>query len=325
MAHRRVRGGFVRSTAVFTAASLVAASAAALDKQGSAHGGAVEGSDSGFGFSGSVGLGVSLYNPTYAARPDNTGLALMRYTVHADVDLIGRRLSIPIDINMFSDRLRSGAEKLLPTEFDFITGLTSTWKLGPGAIEFGTRVETDQPIDRGTYSQTYVDARTRYLFALAPLIDGLDRTLGGGDIAGAATLGVFAVNPTYAARPDNSGNALLRYALRTEVSFFDHHAAFSVDATMFTDRETNAVRPTELDLTPAIIARFEPWQAQIAYERDMPLDKLGTNPGYVQHFVFLLAEWAFDAFPDEAPANEPAEAPEAKTAALPAKDAAQRP
>ena len=45
-----------------------------------------------------------LYNPTYAARPDNTGLALMRYAGHRDVDLIGSRLSIPIDINTFTDR-----------------------------------------------------------------------------------------------------------------------------------------------------------------------------------------------------------------------------
>jgi hypothetical protein len=302
----------------------LAAPAAALDKQGSAHGGAVTGADSGFGFSGSVGLGVSFYNPTYAARPDNTGKALMRYTMHADVDLIGRRLSIPLDVNMFSDRERSGALKLVPTELDFITGLTSTWALGPGAIEFGARVETDQPLDRGTYNQTYVDARTRYLFALADHIDGLEKSLGGGDITGAATLGVFAYNPSYAARPDNSGNALLRYALRSEVSFWNHHAAFSVDATMFTDRETNGVQPTELDLTPALIARFEPWQLQVAYERDMPLDNRGTDPGYTQSFAFVLAEWAFDATPEAEVASEPAEKP-AVDASEPAKGDAEKP
>ena len=48
---------------------------------------------------------MSLYNPTYAARPDNTGLALFRYAAHFDFDLIGRRLSIPLDLNMFTDRL----------------------------------------------------------------------------------------------------------------------------------------------------------------------------------------------------------------------------
>jgi hypothetical protein len=306
------------------AASLLAAPAAALDKQGSAHGGAVTGNDSGFGFSGSVGLGVSFYNPTYAARPDNTGKALMRYTVHADVDLIGRRLSIPLDINMFSDRERSGALKLAPTEIDFIGGLTSTWELGPGAIEFGARVETDRPVDRGTYNQTYVDARTRYLFALGGLIDGLSQSLGGGDITGAATLGVFAVNPTYAARPDNSGLALLRYAVRSEVSFWNHHAAVSFDATMFTDRETNGVQPTELDFTPALIARFEPWQLQVAYERDMPLDGRGNIPGYTQSFAYVLAEWAFDATPPAEPAAEPRENREDGTKA-PAKDDAQGP
>lgn len=288
------------------AASLSAAPAAALDKQGSAHGGAVEGAKSGFGISGSVGLGTAFYNPTYAARPDNTGKALMRYTVHADVDLIGRRLSIPLDVNVFSDRERSGGLKLAPTEIDFIGGVTSTWELGPGAIEFGARVETDRPVDRGTFHQTYADARTRYLFALAGLIDGLERSLGGGDITGAATLGVFAINPTYAARPDNSGNALLRYAFRTEISFWNRHAAIAFDATMFTDRRTNGVQPTELDFTPALIVRFAPYQVQVAYERDMPLDGRGDIPGYTQSFAYLLAEWAFDAAPHE---EEPEKAP----------------
>ena len=89
--------------------SLAAAPARALDKQGSAHGGGIEGPTSGFDFSGSASLGVSLYNPTYAARPDNTGLALFRYAGHFDFDLIGRRLSIPLDINMFTDRRRSAS------------------------------------------------------------------------------------------------------------------------------------------------------------------------------------------------------------------------
>ena len=135
-----MRHGLVASLVCAAAVLAAARSARALDKQGSAHGGGIEGPTEGFDLSGSASLGVSLYNPTYAARPDNTGLALFRYAGHADVDLIGRRLSIPIDINMFTDRLAHGfARKFVPSELDVIAGVTTTWRLGPGALEAGAR------------------------------------------------------------------------------------------------------------------------------------------------------------------------------------------
>lgn len=225
-------------SAVLACSSMVP-NARALDKQGSAHGGDVGGADTGFGVSGSAGIGVSVYNPSYAARPDNTGHALMRYLAHADVDLVGQRLSIPIDLNVFSDRDRKGALMFGPTELDTIGGLTSTWQLGKGALW----------------------------------------------------------NPTYAARPDNSGNALFRYALHGEVSFLDSHAGIALDGTTFTDRQTKAVRPSELDLTPELVGRWDPFELHLAYERDMPLDELGATPGYVQSFVYALAVWSFDFRP----------------------------
>src|SRR5262245_47910174 len=171
----------------------------ALDKQGSAHGGAVAGATQGVSASGSLMTGVALYNESYAARPDNSGLVLMRYAAHGDLDLIGQRLSIPVDINLFSDRLRGGGAKLAPSEIDLIAGLTSTWAFRGGAIEIGSRVEHDRGTDRSPASQTYADLRTRYLFALDD------------QLRGAATLGWFAYNPSYFARPDNSGKALFRY------------------------------------------------------------------------------------------------------------------
>ena len=57
-----------------------------------------------------------------------------------------------------------------------------------------------------------------------------------GDIAGWFTLGWFAYNPTYAARPDNSGLALFRYGAHWELGVLDSHLAFGADVTMFTDR-----------------------------------------------------------------------------------------
>src|SRR6266487_3987662 len=93
--------------------------ASALDKQGSAHGGSIdEGPQDEFDVGGSASLGTSIYNRTYAARPDNTGLTLFRYAGHVDIDLLGRKLSIPLDVNMFTDRERSGLGIFAPTELD---------------------------------------------------------------------------------------------------------------------------------------------------------------------------------------------------------------
>jgi hypothetical protein len=266
----------------------------------------VSGAEAGFDVSGTASLGASLYNPTYAARPDNTGHALFRYAGHADVDLIGHRLSIPLDVNLFTDRDRSGAAKLVPSEVDLIGGVTTTWPLGPGAFEFGMRAETDRNVDRGNYSQTYVDARARYLYSLGEEFPAAARALHG-NVTGTATLGAFAVNPTYAARPDNSGLALLRYALHGEVSFLESHVAFGLDGTMFTDRRRHPITPSELDVTPELVGRLEPFEVHLAYERDMPIDEPAAlsvpNAPHTQHFVYMLASWAFDAFPapDEAP------------------------
>lgn len=263
--------------------------AAALDKQGSAHGGQVAGPDSGFAISGSLLGGLSLYNPTYAARPDNSGHALLRLAPHFDIDLIGSRLSIPVDLNFFSDRDRRGLGKLAPSELDFISGVTSTWPIGPSALEVGVRVEVDSPVDRGGLQQKYVDTRARWLYSVDAFLPALRDALAGGDISGAITLGWFAINPSYAARPENSGRALLRYAFHAQVSYTERFF-FAIDATMFTDRRTNGVQPSELDLTPEIgVNIIDGLAAHLAYERDMPVDRGGP----VQHFLMLFATWDF--------------------------------
>ncbi len=287
-------------TIAFALFALAASHAHALDKQASAHGGDVDGAETGFNVSGAASLGVSLYNPSYAARPDNSGIALLRYALHADVDLIGRRLSIPLDVNLFTDRIASGARSMVPSELDMIVGLTSTWDTGPGAIEFGVRYEVDAPLDQGGYARTpsaappkqkYIDARARYLYSLAQLWPKLGKSLIEGDISGWLTLGCFALNPTYFARPDNTGRALFRYGFHTELSVLHDHLSFGVDTTFFTDRTaSNVVQPTELDLTPEVIIRFPPVEFHVAYERDMPLDR----GGYTQEFVYLLGSWTFD-------------------------------
>jgi hypothetical protein len=267
-----------------------AAPAAALDKQGSAHGGNIAGEPDGFALSGSLLLGAALINPTYAARPDNTGKALLRFAPHLDIDLIGTRLSIPIDVNLFTDRERPGAHKLVPSELDVITGLTTTWPLGHSALEVGARFEADLPVDRGGRSQTYADVRARWLYSLAAFAPDLRAALRGGDISGAVTLGAFAYNPTYAARPDNSGLALFRYGFHAALHYTPRFF-FAIDATFFTDRHRNAVVPSECDLTPELGATIvEGLDVHLAYERDMPVDQGGV----VQQFLLLFVTWDFD-------------------------------
>lgn len=279
-----------RRVLVFTLS--VASSAHALDKQGSAHGGTIEPTeDAGFDVSGSVFLGSALYNPSYAARPDNSGLALLRFGAHADIDLIGRRLSIPLDVNFFSDRERSGLGVLAPSEGDFIGGLTSTWPVGAGALELGARGEHDQPIDRGGMTQSFVDARARYLYSLAEAL-GLEDIGAPDDVRGWLTLGGFVFNPTYAARPDNSGRALMRYAAHVETVFLGGWLAVAVDGTSFTDRRAkNPIAPSELDLTLDLVLRWRALEGHLAYERDMPVDR----GGLVQQLVYVLVAASFDA------------------------------
>jgi hypothetical protein len=255
----------------------------------------VGGDTSGFDLSGALTVGTSIVNHSYAARPDNTGLTLMRYAAHVDVDLIGERLSVPLDVNLFTDRLRGGAAKFSPTELDVIGGLTTTWPLGPGGVEVGARFENDRAVDRGGAHQTYVDMRSRYLYSLAKLWPRLATALREGDVSGWATLGWFTYNRSYFARPDNTGLAFLRYGLHVELSTFSDLVSLGLDATMFTDKQAgNPLAPSELDLTPELIFHKNTFEVHLAFETDRPI-----NGGLHQQFLYALAVWSFDLVADE--------------------------
>jgi hypothetical protein len=282
----RARGRTFAGAAALVAGVVTCAGVGhALDKQGAAHKG--EAPATGFGLSGEVFLGVLPYNPTYAARPDNSGRALLRAGGHLDVDLLGPRLFIPLDLNVFTDRLHQPAR---PSELDFIGGVASTWDLPVGHAEVGARGEVDAPADGVGGSQFYGDVRGRYLLSLRELRPEAAAALAGGDVAGWLTLGWFALNPNYYARPDNTGRALLRYAAHVTVGLGSRLSIF-VDGTFFTDRRQNPVRPSELDLTVGVAVALGDWGIQAAYERDMPVDGQGT--GLVQHMAMLQGSWSF--------------------------------
>lgn len=283
---------FARALACVSVVSFCQTPALALDKQGSAHGGQVGGGSHEFNVSGAGLLGAALYNPSYAARPDNSGLSLFRYALHVDVDLLGRLLSIPLDLNLLTDRTRPGVAVLAPSELDVIAGLTTTGELSRGFdLELGARVENDRPVDRRGLQQAYVDVRSRLLYSAAALSPGLARALRDGDVQGYATLGWFAINPSYAARPDNSGRALLRYEGHGELSVWHHHLALGADGTFFSDRRASSVlAPSELDVTGEAIGRAGAFELHLAYERDMPIDRRGL----VQSLLYVTGAYSFD-------------------------------
>jgi hypothetical protein len=281
------------ATLFSTAVALLSQPALALDKQGSAHGGSVAGSDQGLALSGSILLGAALYNPSYAARPDNTGHALVRLAPHFDFDVIGRHLSIPLDVNVFTNRDASGISKLLPSELDIITGVTSTWALSNAlALEGGVRVERDSPIDKGRYSQAYGDARARLLYALTPECPCLKDTLRTGTWSGAVTLGWFFWNPSYAARPDNSGLALFRYGLSSALELANGWLTLGGDVTSFTDRRGAWLVPTEVDASVMLASHLGDVAFALGYERDMPVDR----DTLVQQLLMLSASKNFSVF-----------------------------
>ena len=296
---------------VWAATSAWPRTARALDKQGAAHqggSGSSAESEGGVSVSGGIFLGVLPYNPSYAARPDNSGLALLRAGAHLDVDLLGQHLFVPVDLNSFTDRCKNAAR---PSEIDGIVGVASAWPLGRGTVELGARAERDLPADGAANqhtctppssalrAQSYVDLRARYVFSAASWLPGLVPSLAGGDLTGWVTLGWFAYNPSYAARPDNTGRALLRYAVHFDLSFWHQRLSLGTDATMFTTNGGNELagldaagplRPTELDATVEVVFRHDRWDAHLGYERDMPLDRGGLR----QQMLMTSIGWSFE-------------------------------
>lgn len=281
----------------------------ALNKQGARSGS--EPDDPPFNLAGYVFGGVFLFNPSYAARPNNTGNVLLRYGLHIDADLYHRWLSISYDLNVFTDRSEGARSPIAPTEHDHIVGLLSTLSL-PRHLEltFAVHYETDQPgyeargrlratrpdcgagrpppprcYDVG-YSQSYVDAYARLSYTR-------------GILALSAALGGFLWNNTYAARPDNSGLALLRYVLHGELTL-RKWLVLRLDLNFFTDREDKYVVPTELDLTSELAVRLRAFELRFVGEMDLPLGNYpgGAHPaavaGVKQAYLALLGQWSFD-------------------------------
>src|SRR5438067_1771428 len=108
----------------------------------------------------------------------------------------------------------------------------------------------------------------------APAHPGEPDDADGVSLSGGVSLGVLPYNPSYAARPDNSGLALLRYAPHFELSLLDDLVSLIADFTFFTDR-ASPLAPSELDLAFEVALRHGAWELHLGYERDLPVDRGG--------------------------------------------------
>jgi hypothetical protein len=126
--------------------------------------------------------------------------------------------------------------------------------------------------------------RARWLYSAAAIWPSIRPRLHGGDVRGWFTLGWFAINNTYFARPDNTGLELFRYAAHVDISPSDGHFADGLDAIMFTDKlSSNKFAPASSTSRPRSSGASRA-TVHLAYERDMPVDQ----GGLIQQFVYLL-------------------------------------
>jgi hypothetical protein len=154
-----------------------------------------------------------------------------------------------------------------------------------------------------------VDARAKLMLSASDLHPKLKAFFGQNALTANFTLGCFAYNPTYAARPDNTGLALMRYAGHIDFSIPAAYLGLYVDTTFFSDRHADhRGRPSELDLTLGIAGRYDPFELSVAYERDLPIDQ----GSYVQQMVFVYLSWSFTAY-----SNQPAPSPKPGSAQPP--------
>ena len=286
--------------AVLAALLLAASNAAALNKQGARQDS--DGPAPRFNLSGYVFAGGFLFNPSYAARPNNSGRALLRFGLHLDADLWRRYLTLSYDENSFTDQAAGGAGVLLPSEHDHILGLLSNLPLGhdldltlavhyeldaPG-VEASTAYRAAHPGYAAGYSQSYVDAYARLGFERGPWLLAL-------------AVGGFLWNPSYAARPDNAGLALLRYVLHGELAPLPW-LALRLDLNFFTDRDEGGLVPTELDAVAEVAVRWRDFELRFAGEVDLPLGRYPEGgphpatgpPGIRQMYLAALVQWNFD-------------------------------
>jgi len=225
-------------------------------------------------------------NPTFAARPDNTGLVGMRYMAHLEMDLYKQYLTFYTDQNFFSDRENGWIEL---SEWDMtyaLTGLIGRWG-------WRLQYERDAPLDRSGLKQVYADALATGNLHAAEDFSWWRHYFPKQNLNAYAGFGWLFHNSNYFARPDNTGRALFRYVAHVDVDLYKNKVVLYGDTNFFTDRElNNKLKPTELDWIVGLAVRFkDDYEVSVYREEDLSLDKPGT---LIQKYWAVQLRFAFD-------------------------------
>ena len=223
-------------------------------------------------------------NPTFAARPDNTGLVGLRHMLHLETDLYKQYLTFYTDQNFFSDRTNGWIEL---SEWDGTYALTGVvnhvgWRL---------QYERDAPIDKSGLKQAYADTLITAKFQAVQDLPGWRRRWPNQNLTAYAGAGWLFHNSNYFARPDNTGRALFRYVAHADLDLYRNKVVLYGDVNFFTDREaSNQARPSELDWIVGLAVRWRDMELAFYREQDQPLDR----DGLVQKYLAVQLRFSFD-------------------------------
>ncbi len=223
------------------------------------------------------------YNPTFAARPNNTGLVGMRYMLHLETDLYQDYLQFYTDQNFFSDRDTGWIEL---SEWDATVALTGTVR------QWGWRVqyERDAPIDQSGLIQAYADTVVTHALPSANRSAWWRQQFPNQNLNAYLGAGWLFYNESYFARPDNTGRALFRYVAHADLDLYRNWAVLFADVNMFTDRDaSNVVTPSEVDLVTGLALHRGHAEFSVYYERDMPVGQATL----VQQYVAIQVRYEF--------------------------------
>ena len=116
-------------------------------------------------------------------------------------------------------------------------------------------------------------------------------------IGGYLLAGAFISNPSFAARPDNTGRVGMRYMLHAETDLYKKYLTFYSDQNFFSDRDNGWIELSEWDQTYGITGAVDHWFWRMQYERDAPLDKSGLKQiyadGMVNYRIRSQEDWAW--------------------------------
>ncbi|WP_447979522.1 hypothetical protein [Candidatus Nitrospira bockiana] len=227
---------------------------------------------------------VFLSNPSFAARPDNTGLVGLRHMVHLERDLYKQYLTFYTDQNFFSDRKTGWIELSEWDQTYALTGVLGHWN-------WRIQYERDAPLDKSGLKQIYADTLVTYRIRTDEDWLWWRRLFPANELTAYAGAGWLFHNQHYFARPDNTGRALFRYVAHFDLDLYRQRAIVFGDVNMFTDRSAdNAARPTELDWIVGIAFRWRDFELSVYHEQDRPLDRSSL----VQQYLAVQLRFAFD-------------------------------